>query len=61
MARKNAKKANTPKPAKPPGKAAETATNAGPKAKHRKRITRDNTKSRAEVRQQTTMRQGRPK
>jgi hypothetical protein len=56
-----AKKANTPKPAKPAGKAAKTATNAGPKANNRKRVTRDNTKSRAEVRQQTSMRQGMPK
>jgi hypothetical protein len=55
------KKANTPKPAKPAGKAAETATNAKPKVKHRKRVTRENTKSRAEVRQQTSMRQGMPK
>jgi hypothetical protein len=53
-----AKKANTPKPAKPPGKAAETATNAGAKAKHRKRVTRENTKSRDEVRRQTKPQQG---
>jgi hypothetical protein len=53
-----AKKANTPKPAKAVGKAAETATNSRPKVKHRKRVTRDKTKSRADVRRQSTMRQG---
>ena len=55
------KKANTPKPAKAAGKAAETATNAGPKAKHRKRVTRESTNSRAEVRRLTSSKQGRPK
>jgi hypothetical protein len=44
------KKANTPKPAKSPGKAAKTATNAGADAKNRKRVTRDDTNSREEVR-----------
>jgi hypothetical protein len=53
-----AKKANTPKPAKPAGKAAKTATNAGPKAKNRKRVTRDDTKSREEVRQVKMPQQG---
>jgi hypothetical protein len=42
------KKANTPKPAKSPGKAAKTA--AGADAKNRKRVTRDDTNSREEVR-----------
>jgi hypothetical protein len=55
------KKANTPKAAKPAGKAEKTATNAKPTAKDRKRVTRENTNSRAEVRQQTTARQGHPK
>jgi hypothetical protein len=55
------KKANTPKAAKPAGKAEQTATNAKASAKDRKRVTRENTNSRAEVRQQTTHRQGHPK
>jgi hypothetical protein len=55
------KKANTPKPAKAAGESAQSATNARAGAKHRKRLNRDNTKSRAEVRQQTTMRKGMPR
>jgi hypothetical protein len=51
------KKANTPKPAKPAGKAAETATNAHATAKHRKRVTRDDTNSREEVRRLTKSQQ----
>lgn len=56
-----AKKANTPKDAKPAGKSARTATNAAANKKDRKRVTRENTNSRAEVRQNTTARQGHPK
>lgn len=52
------RKANTPKPAKPPGKAAKTATNAKATAKNRKRVTRDDTKSREEVRQAKKPQQG---
>jgi hypothetical protein len=55
------KKANTPKSAKPAGKAARTATNAAANKKDRKRVTRENTNSRAEVRQKTVARKGHPK
>lgn len=55
------KKAHTPKPAKPAGKAARTATNAAAHQQDRKRVTRENTNSRAEVRQQTVARKGHPK
>ncbi|MCI0335369.1 MAG: hypothetical protein L0228_19345 [Planctomycetes bacterium] len=53
------KSANTPKPAKPAGKAAKKAAAAS--TKDGQRVTRDNTNSRKEVRQQTTHRQGHPK
>ena len=53
-----AKKANTPKPSKPAGKAARTATNAVAGKKDRKRVSRENSNSRAEVRQQTVGRRG---
>jgi hypothetical protein len=56
-----AKKANTPKDSKPAGKAARTATNAAAGKRDRKRVTRENTNSRAEVRQQTVARKGHPK
>jgi hypothetical protein len=52
------KKANTPKPAKPSGKAAKTATNAKATAKNRKRDTRDDTMSREEVRRMKKPQQG---
>lgn len=55
------KKANTPKPSKPAGKAAQTATNAVAGHKDRKRVTRESTNSRAEVRRQTVARKGRTK
>jgi hypothetical protein len=54
------KKANTPKPAKPAGKAANSATNAL-NTRDGKRVTRENTHSRDEVRQQTLARKGHPK
>jgi hypothetical protein len=55
------KKANTPKASKPASKAAQTATNSLPKVKDRKRVTRENTNSRDEVREKTVARQGHPK
>jgi len=57
MAKKKA--ANTPKPAKPPGKAAKKAADAS--TKDGQRITRAATNSRKEIRQQTPQRQGHPK
>ena len=57
MAKK--KSANTPKPAKPAGKAAKKAAAAS--TKDGQRVTRESTNSRKEVRQQTTHRQGHPK
>jgi hypothetical protein len=56
---KKKKSANTPKPAKPPGKAVKKAAAAS--TKDGQRATRDNTNSRQEVRQQTVHRQGHPK
>lgn len=53
------KSANTPKPDKPPGKAAKKAADAS--TKDGQRATRGSTNSRKEVRQQTTHRKGHPK
>ena len=53
------KSANTPKPAKPAGKATKIA--AASSTKDGQRATRESTNSRQEVRQQTTHRQGHPK
>jgi len=53
------KAANTPKPAKPPGKAAKKAGNAS--TDDGQRMTREATNSRKEIRQQTPQRQGNPK
>ena len=61
MAKNSKKSANTPKAAKPAGKAAKTATNAATKVKHGKRVTREKTASRAEVRRVTVARKGHPK
>jgi hypothetical protein len=52
------KSANTPKPAKPPRKAAKNAARA---AQGGQRITREATNSRKEIRQQSSQRQGHPK
>jgi hypothetical protein len=57
MAKKKA--ANTPKPAKAPGKAAKKAAEAS--SQHGLRVNRDATNSRKEIRRQTPQRQGRPK
>ena len=53
------KAANTPKPAKPPGKAAKKAADAS--TQDGQRISRAATNSRKEIRQQTPQRQGHPK
>ena len=53
------KSANTPKPAKPAGSAAKKAADAS--TQDGQQVTRENTNSREEVRQQTTHRQGHPK
>jgi len=55
----NKKAANTPKPAKPPGKAAKKA--AGASTQEGQKISRAATNSRKEIRQQTPQRQGHPK
>ena len=52
------KAANTPKPAKPPGKAAKKAADRSTQGQ---RVTRAATNSRKEIRQQTPQRQGHPK
>jgi hypothetical protein len=57
MAKK--KSANTPKPAKPPGKAAKKAAAAS--TGDGLKVSRDKTNSRKEIRQQTPQRQGHPK
>ena len=59
MAKKNKKSANTPKPAKPPGKAAKKAADAA--TQDGLGISRAATNSREEIRQQTPQRQGHPK
>ncbi len=53
------KAANTPKPTKPPGKAAKKAADAS--TKDGLRISRDATSSREEIRQQQRQRQGHAK
>ena len=53
------KSANTPKPAKPAGKATKNA--AAKSTKDGQRATRENTNTRKEVRQQSPQRQGHPK
>ena len=55
----NKKAANTPKPAKPPGKAAKKAADAS--TQDGQRMSRAATNSRKEIRQQTPQRQGHPK
>jgi hypothetical protein len=55
----NKKSANTPKPSKPPGKADKQAADAA--TKDGLRVTREETNSREEIRQQTPQRQGQPK
>ena len=58
MAKKK-KSANTPKPTKPPSKAAKKAADAS--TKDGQRVTRESTNSRKEIRQQAPQRQGHPK
>ena len=53
------KSANTPKPAKPPGKAAKRAADVS--TQDGQRVTRATTNTRKEIRQQTPQRQGHPK
>jgi hypothetical protein len=55
----NKKAADTPKPAKPAGKAAKKAANAS--TQDGQRISRATTNSSKEIRQQTPQRQGHPK
>ena len=55
----NKKAANTPKPAKPPGKAAKNAADAS--TQDGLGISRAVTNSRKEIHQQTPKRQGHPK
>ena len=57
MAKKKA--ANTPKPAKLPGKAVKKAADAS--TQDGQRVSRAATNSREEIRQQTPQRQGHPK